>query len=112
MSFTSFSLKARLGSFGAQRRSPEPAEESAQEVDEKLPVKGDVVEAEVTGKLEDPTLAPGELTYDEGTHGAQLRYSVVTDINTMQRRPEGWAGTSVSSLAPCSCASQYSQLRT
>ena len=73
MSFNSFILKARLRSFGAQRRSPEPTEESDNVVDEKLPIKDDVVEAEVTEKLEDPTLAPGELTYDEGAHRAQLR---------------------------------------
>lgn len=42
-------------------------------MDEKLPIKYNVVEAEVVGKLEDPDLAPGELTYDEGQHSVQVR---------------------------------------
>ncbi|EPS98295.1 hypothetical protein FOMPIDRAFT_1051688 [Fomitopsis schrenkii] len=73
MSLKSLNLKARLGSFGAQRRSPEPTEESAKEVDEpeKLPIKDDVVEAEVHEKLEDPDLAPGELT--DGWRDGRLR---------------------------------------
>lgn len=80
MSLKSLNLKARLGSFGAQRRSPEPTEESAKEVDEpeKLPIKDDVVEAEVHEKLEDPDLAPGELTYAEGVHTVAVRRSLLT----------------------------------
>ena len=104
MSFRSLNLKARLESFSAQRRSPEPTEESVKEVDEKLAIKDDVVEAEADEKLEDPTLAPGELTYDEGVYRSNFAMQRAL-MNCVKRRPEGWVGILVSSPARCLCAS-------
>ncbi|KAH9836156.1 high affinity methionine permease [Rhodofomes roseus] len=67
-------FKSRLASFSARGRSLEPSEDAdgVKDVDEKLAIKDDV--GSVVDKLEDPDLAPGELTYNEATAGGMGRH--------------------------------------
>ena len=70
-------FKSRLPSLSARRPSLEPVDDSegAKDVDEKHAVKDDVVS--LNDKLEDPDLAPGELTYNEGTCSAWSSFELM-----------------------------------